>query len=117
MPNTELGFAIQQKEPVTAIEQSMPVRVTIPSHGMSNGQFVRATNFFVSPPSAATGMYELNNNLYMIGNVTEDTFDLFDQEGNPVDGINYTPFVANGLPQFTLTGPDLFTENLNTQEG
>lgn len=116
MANTELGFAVQQKFP-TAIAASFPVLVTIPNHGMSSGQFVRASNFFVSPLSDATGMYQLNNNLYMIGNVTTNTFELFDQYGEPIDGTNYTPFINNGIAQFTLTGPDLFTQNLNTQEG
>lgn len=62
-------------------------------------------------------MIQLNNNLYIISNVTTDTFDLFDEYGEPVDGRGFTPFINNGLPQFTLTGPDLNTQNLNTQEG
>ncbi len=114
--NTPLGFTVRQMYP-TAIAATLPVNVTIPNHGMSNGQTVRATNFFVSPAQAVTGMQELNNNLYYIGNVTTNTFDLFDVYGNPIDGTNFTPYINNGLAQFTLTGPDLFTENLNTQEG
>jgi len=117
MPNTELGFAVQQKFPVLDIEKSNPVRVTIENHGMSNGQFVRATNFFTSPPNHVTGMDELRNNQYMIGNVTTDTFDLFDQYGNQIDGTNFTTYVPNDLTQFTLTGPSLDTQNLNTREG
>ena len=113
--NTELGFAIQHKFPVDAIDKSNPIKVTILAHGMSNGQFVRATNFFYRPIS--TGMYELNNNLYMLGNVTTNTFDLFDEEGGYIDGTNFTTYIPNDLSQFTLTGPDLDTMNLNTQEG
>ncbi len=114
--NTELGFTVQQKIP-TAIAKSFPVRVTVPNHGMTKGQFVRATNFVIIPVALATGMYQLNNNLYMIGNVTTDTFDLFDEENIAIDGRNFTTFINNGLAMFTLTGPDLNTENLNTQEG
>lgn len=116
MPNTELGFAVRQMTP-TAIEQSVPVRVTVEANGLSNGQYVRATNFFVSPVQDATGMEQLNNLLFVIRNVTTDTFDLFDQYGAPIDGTNYTPFINNGIAQFTLTGPELNTQNLNTQEG
>lgn len=115
MPNTELGFAITQLTP-TGIDRSFPVRVTLENHGLSSGQFVRATRFYPLPPSDATGMYELNNRLFMIGNVTNDTFDLFDQYGNPIDGTNYTTFIDSGLGQFNLTGPSLDTQNLNTQE-
>jgi len=113
--NTELGFTVQQKEPVLSISQTKPVQVEITGHGMSNGKWVRATNFFRPPHS--TGMYELNNRLFQIGNVTDDTFDLFDQEGEEIDGTGYTAYIVNTMSQFTLTGPTLNTENLNTQEG
>lgn len=116
MTNTELGFATTQLTP-TGIANSVPVRVTCPNHNLTNGQYVRATRFYNLPASDATGMYELNNQLFVVGNITTNTFDLFDQYGNPIDGTNYVPFVANGLGQFNLTGPDLFTQNLNTQEG
>lgn len=117
MPNTELGFAVQQKFPVLSIEKTFPVRVTIENHGLTKGQFVRATNFFFSPPQFNTGMQELNNNLYAVGNITTDTFDLFDEEGHGIDGTSFTTYIPSDLPQFTLTGPDLDTQNLNTQEG
>lgn len=115
MTNTELGFATTQMIP-TAISTTLPVRVTVPGHGLSAGQFVRATRFYPLPAVDATGMYQLNNQLYQVGNITTDTFDLFDQYGAPIDGRNFTPFVNNGLGQFNLTGPDLDVQNLNTQE-
>lgn len=117
MPNTELGFAVQQRFPVVAIDRTFPVRVTIENHGLVNGQTVRATNFFWTPPQWNTGMQELNNNLYVVGNATTDTFDLFDEEGRGIDGTGFNTYVPNNLSQFTLTGPDLDTQNLNTQEG
>lgn len=117
MPNTELGFTVQQKGPVVAIDRTFPVRVMIENHGLVNSQYVRATNFFYTPPQWNSGMQELNNNLYVVGNVTTDTFDLFDEEGLGIDGTAFTAYVPNSLSQFTLTGPDLDTQNLNTQEG
>ncbi len=113
--NTELGFAVTQMTP-TAITNTLPIKVTVPGHQLQAGQFVRATRFYALPLSDATGMEQLNNRLFLVKNITTDTFDLFDQYGNPIDGINYTPFIDNGLGQFNLTGPDLFTQNLNTQE-
>ncbi len=115
MTNTELGFATTQMTP-TAIDKSFPVRVTVVGHSLSEGQFVRATRFYRLPLSDATGMYELNNRLFLIGNLSTDTFDLFDEHGYPIDGTNFTTFINNGLGQFNLTGPDLDTQNLNTQE-
>lgn len=117
MVNTELGFAVQQKFPVLDITTTNPVQVTITSHGMTNGQWVRATSFYYTPPTHVTGMYELNNRIFVIGNVTDDTFDLFDTKGNQIDGTSYTAYIPNDLSQFTLTGPELDTQNLNTQEG
>jgi len=116
MPNTELGFATTQLVP-TAITKTLPVRVTIEGHQLQAGQTLRATRFYALPLVDATGMEQLNNKLFVIGNITEDTFDLFDQYGEPIDGTNYTTFVNNGIGQFNLTGPALYTENLNTQEG
>lgn len=115
MTNTELGFTVQQKFPVLEIDKTFPVRVTVLNHGMTNGQFVRANNFFYTPVQFATGMYEINNKLYMLGNVTTDTFELFDEYGNGIDGTSFTTYVVNNLSQFTLTGPDLDTQNLNTR--
>lgn len=113
--NTELGFATTQMTP-TAIEKSVPVRVTIENNGLQAGQVVRATRFYASPLSDATGMEQLNNRAFVVQNVTTDTFELFDQYGAPIDGTNYTPFINNGLGQFNLAGPDLFTQNLNVME-
>lgn len=113
MPNTELGFTVQQKFPVVDIEKSNPVRVTILAHGVTSGKFVRATNMF----ALISGMQELNNRLFMVKNITTDTFDLFSEYGEPIDGTSYTTYIANDYSQFTLTGPALDVENLNTQEG
>ncbi len=111
MANTELGFAIQQMIP-TDITATLPVVVTVVGHSLSNNQFVRATNLFENQ----TGMQQLNNLLFRVLNVTEDTFELYDQFYAPIDGTFYTPFIASGIAQFTLTGPSLDTQNLNTQE-
>ena len=104
------GFTDRQMTP-TAITTTNPVNVTIANHGLTNGQYIRASNFVINPAPNATGMYQLNYQLFIVGNVSTNTFDLFDQYYNPIDGSDYTPFISNGLAQFTLTGPSLNVEN------
>lgn len=108
--STPSHFTDEHYTPI-AITVAFPPVVTIPGHGLSNGQRVRATRFYGIPFATATGMEQLNNRLFTIQFVTTDTFQLWDQNGFPIDGRNYTPFVSNGLAQFTLTGPDLFIQN------
>jgi len=108
--STPSHFTNEHYTPI-AITAAMPPVVTIPAHGLSNGQRVRATRFYGIPFATATGMEQLNNRLFTIQQVTTDTFQLWDQYGAPIDGRNFTPFVSNGLAQFTLTGPDLFIQN------
>lgn len=95
----------------TAITQAMPPEVTVIDHGLETGQRVRAAQFITQPSGDATGMEQLNFRLFQVRVVDDDTFELFDIEGYPIDTRNYTAFVNNGLALFTLTGPDLNVEN------
>lgn len=95
----------------TAITQAMPPEVTVIDHGLETGDRLRAAQFITEPPENATGMEQLNYLLFQVRVVDDDTFELFDIEGFPIDGRNYTSFIANGLAKFTLTGPDLYVEN------
>ena len=101
-PDSSLShFTVRQFVP-TAITAALPVVVTIPSHGFSNGQAIRATQFITTPVASATGMVQLNNRLFYVQQATTDTFQLYDVYGLPIDGRNYTTFVSGG--QFTLAG-------------
>ncbi len=107
------GFADNHRTP-TAITAASPPVVTSNAHGLSNGQFVRATNFRATPVADATGMYGLNNQLFQVGNVTTNTFALYYPNTNlqiPYDTSAETAFVNNGIAQFTLVGESLNTEN------
>lgn len=99
--NTPSHFTVRQKNP-ESITATLPVQVTITLHGFFNGQGVRATKFIYTPIANATGMQQLNNRLFFVQNATENTFDLFDSNGVPIDGRNFTPYVQGG--QFTLAG-------------
>lgn len=105
------GFESQVKTP-TAIDKSVSCTVTIAAHGWVDGNWVRASNFVTSPVASATGMEQLNYRQFVIGNVTTNTFDLFDTAtGLPIDSTNYTTFVNNGIAKFTRIGQDLNTQS------
>lgn len=95
----------------TDITAAVPVVVTIVNHGFESGQRIVATRFTVTPVVDATGMEQLNNRTFVVQFPTTDTFQLWDVYGQPINGTAYTPFISNGLAQFTLTGPDLNIEN------
>lgn len=99
-------FTIRQFTP-TAITNTLPIVVTLVGHGFQNGQALRATRFITFPVAKATGMEQLNNRLFYVQQATTDTFQLYDVNANAIDGRGYTPFVNNGLAQFTLSGPTL----------
>ncbi len=97
-------FTLRQFTPED-ITNTFPIVVTKTAHGLINGQAIRATKFISIPFSLATGMEQLNNQLYYIQQATVDNFYLADRNANYIDGRNYTPYIQGG--QFTLTGQDL----------
>ena len=106
------GFAATQHTP-TAIDGTTGV-VTTAAHGLSTGQFLRATNFRATPVALATGMYALNNQLWQIVVLSSTTFQLFYPQTNmtiPFDPAGQTAFVNNGIAQFNLVGTSLNTQN------
>lgn len=106
-PDSSLShFTVRQFTP-TAITKTFPIVVTIPAHGFSKGQALRATKFISIPYALATGMEQLNNRVFYVQYPTADTFQLYNEYGVGIDGTNYTTFINNGLAQFTLSGPTL----------
>ena len=97
-------FTLRQFIPLS-ITNALPMIVTKTAHGLQNGQSIRATKFISMPFAHATGMEQLNNQLFYVQGVTTDTFYLADRNTIPIDGRNFTPFIQGG--QFTLAGEDL----------
>lgn len=95
----------------TAITAAYPVEVTSADHGLPNNARVVASNFRKAPSGSATGMIQLNNREFVVQSSTTNTFELYDIEGQPIDGSGYTAFVSNGLAQFTFVGPEITYEN------
>jgi 2',3'-cyclic-nucleotide 2'-phosphodiesterase (5'-nucleotidase family) len=93
------------------ITNTLPIQVTLGNHGFQVGYALRFTQMVTWPPSNATGMEQLNNNLYYVQFPTTNTFILVDKDGNYIDGTGFTPFTGDGNPQMTLTGPNLYIQN------
>ena len=87
------------------ITATLPIVVTKTAHGLINGQAIRFTKFITIPLALATGMQQLNNKLFYVQGVTDNTFYLTDRNTVCIDGRNFTPYVQGG--QFTLAGQDL----------
>lgn len=91
------------------ITNTLPIVVTKTAHGLQNGQAIRATKFIRMPFANATGFEQINNKQFYIQQVTNDTFQLYNENGYPVDGTGYTPYVSGG--QFTVNGPEILCVN------
>jgi hypothetical protein len=104
------SFTTRQLTP-QAITAALPPVVTIPSHGLLNGQAIRATKFITIPFALATGMEQLNNQLYYVQGSTTNTFYLADRNSMPIDGRGFTPYIQGG--QFTVAGTYLLVNPAN----
>lgn len=93
------------------ITNTLPIVVTLTDHEFLIGYAFRFTQMVTWPPASATGMEQLNNNLYYVAFPTDNTFILVDKNNEYIDGRDYTPFTGDGNPQMTLTGPNLYIQN------
>lgn len=124
------GIILETPLNITGITRSNPVVVTAPAHGFSNGDEV-----FID---GVTGMTELNEKYFTVGEVTTNTFTLFDEHGHNaaplglllaltstrVDSTTYTPYGGGGTvarvyeidtPFLDIDLPFLqFTQNADT---
>ncbi len=104
-PESSLSHITVRQWVPTAITNTFPIVVTIPDNDFYNGYAIRATKFITIPFANATGMEQLNNRLFFVQQLDGDDFQLYGQDGLPVDGRSYTPFIAGG--EFTVVGPTL----------
>lgn len=73
---------------ISGATKADPVVVTANSHGFSNGDKVLITD--------VSGMTELNGNSYLVANVTTNTFEITDLDGNDIDGTAFTTYSSGG---------------------
>lgn len=82
--------ALSLDSPITivATTASNPVVVNAPSHGLSNGDQVKIDKI--------EGMTELNGKVFLVTNVTTNTVQLTDTDGNNIDGTDYESYLQGG---------------------
>lgn len=72
---------------ISGATKASPVVITSAAHGFSNGDVVWI--------SGATGMTQLNNKAYKVGNKTNDTFRLYRLDGTNVNGKKYGSYTGS----------------------
>lgn len=89
-------------KPITAIEQSAPIRLTVPSHGLPNG--------WRAAVSSVRGMAEINAGSPIKAKDYEKVtvVDVDTIEFNNVNAVGFRPYVSGGILQYNtpvdLTG-------------
>ncbi len=101
-PDSSLSHFTTRQFTPEGITAALPPVVTKTAHGLLNGQAIRATKFITMPFSLATGMVQLNNQLFYVQGATPNTFYLADRNTLPIDGRVFTPYIQGG--QFTVAG-------------
>lgn len=71
---------------ITGITKADPAVVTSTAHGLDDGDVIKITG--------VAGMTEINGGVYIVNNVTSNTFELAD-----VDSTNYTTYSSGGTIQ------------------
>lgn len=73
---------------ITDITKANPAVVTAAGHGLVDGQRIRISD--------VGGMTEITDGVYTVDAVTTDTFELHDENDDPVDSTSYTTFTTGG---------------------
>ncbi len=82
------GYVLEASKPITAATQANPCQITSAAHGFSNGDWVYI--------AGVVGMTQINGRTFIIGNVTPNTFTLFDIFGDPINSFGYGAYVSGG---------------------
>lgn len=85
------GSVVEAAQTITGATQANPCVITITGHGYSNGDSVDI--------ESVGGMTELNNKRYLVANVTANTFELTDEDGNDIDSTGYTAYTSGGTAE------------------
>lgn len=82
------GHVLEASKSISAITKASTGVMTVNAHGWSNGEDVYLTGI--------GGMIELNGRFARLANVTTNTFELIDYQGDPIDTTNYGTFTSGG---------------------
>ena len=100
---------------ISAATNANPGVITDTAHGYSNGDWIFITGI--------VGMVQLNNNYFIVQNVTANTYTLTDLNGNAIDTTLFGAYVSGGTAQrvYTLASPyaatDLFPNPITGNTG
>lgn len=83
-----IGDPFTDKKVISDITQANPAVVTSTAHGYANGAITIIED--------VVGMTEINSKVYLVKNVTTDTFELTDREGANIDSTGYTAYASGG---------------------
>lgn len=91
-----IGFPLATIYEITGVTKAFPGKVSVNAVTLSNG--FSLTNGMTVTVKNVAGMYELNRNRYITGNLDTNalTFDLFDLQYNPVDTSGFNAYVSGG---------------------
>lgn len=84
----DCSLTYNEHKDITGITQATSVVVTAPSHGFSNGMYVRF--------DLIKGMTELNGNMYIVSDVATNTFKLQKEDGSYIDSTDFGEYVSGG---------------------
>lgn len=82
------GVIVDSDKSVTGITNAKPAVVTITAHGFSNEHEL----FF-----ANTGFDVLDGKSFIVKNKTDNTFELYDEDGNAIDTISSGTYTSGGI--------------------
>ncbi len=105
------GLTFHNEMDVEGATQANPVVITATGHGLTNGKYGYIDRMPEADAQAgiSQSMTELNGITYKIANVTANTFELQDENGNNIDGTGFTVYTGGGKIQQmaqTISGLD-----------
>jgi hypothetical protein len=91
-----IGFPLATLYEITGVTQDMPGRVSVNAVTLANG--FSLTNGMTFTVSNVVGMFQLNKNRYIVGNLNIGalTFDLFDLRYFAVDTSGFSSYISGG---------------------
>lgn len=94
------ALVLSPTQNIVGISQAIGAIVTVPAHGLSNGNWVKINN--------VVGMTQVNTKTYQIASVTTNTFELLDLPGlTPTDSTTYSAYTSGGTisPVYEIASP------------
>ena len=82
------AYVVGAPQNITGVTLANPGVVTVPSHGLSNGQLIYI--------NSVNGMTQLNTGAFQVANVTTNSFTLLNLDNSVVDTTGYSAYSSGG---------------------